>query len=156
MIKTTPHDHLQHSPSEQSMLKNPFMDTPYIPNISHILGALSIYDLENTVGKKLRKYNPNNTQEREKIIRTFVLKDLMYLSYRHRYYLILELEKALKTPKYNFAKEFKSDYDEHITMAWDETEIDDPRLFFEDILLLANEEWKDDLQKASLEDQSTW
>ncbi len=80
----------------------------------------------------------------------------MYLPYRHRYYLILELEKALKTPKYNFAKEFESDYDEHITMAWDETEIDDPRLFFADILRLANEEWKDDLYKASLEDQSTW
>ena len=40
-------------------------------------------------------------------------------------------------------------------MAWDETEIDDPRLFFADILRLANEEWKDDLYKASLEDQST-
>lgn len=138
------------------MLKAPFMDTPYIPNISHILGALSIYDLENTVGKELRKYDPNNAQEREKIIRDFIIKDLLYLSYRHRYYLILELEKALKTPQYNFAKEFESDYDEHITMAWDETELDDPRLFFADILRLANEEWKDDLYKASLEDQSTW
>lgn len=138
------------------MLKAPFIDTPYIPNISHILGALSIYDLENTVEKELRAYDPNTKQEREKIIRTFILKDLMYLSYRHRYYLILELEKALKNPKYNFAKEFESDYDEHITMAWDETEIDDPRGFFADILRLANEEWKDDLHKASQEDPSSW
>lgn len=30
------------------------------------------------------------------------------------------------------------------------------RDFFADILRLANEEWKDDLYKASLEDQSTW
>lgn len=138
------------------MLKAPFIDTPYTPNISYILGALSIYDLENTVGKELREYDPNNTQEREKIIKAFVLKDLMHLSYRHRYCLILELEKALKTPKYNFAKEFESDYHEHITMAWDETEIDDPRVFFADILRLANEEWKDDLHKASQENPSTW
>ncbi|WP_317845957.1 hypothetical protein [Pseudomonas veronii] len=41
-------------------------------------------------------------------------------------------------------------------MAWDETEIADPRGFFADIYRLANEVWKDDLQKASLEDQSTW
>jgi hypothetical protein len=41
-------------------------------------------------------------------------------------------------------------------MAWDETEIVDPRGFFADIYRLANEVWKDDLQKASLEDQSTW
>ena len=59
------------------MLKAPFTDTPYTPNISYILGALSIYDLENTVGKELRAYDPNNKQEREKIIRTFILKDLM-------------------------------------------------------------------------------
>ncbi|MBH3422913.1 MULTISPECIES: hypothetical protein [Pseudomonas] len=138
------------------MLKAPFIDTPYIPNISHILGALSIYDLENTVGKELRAYDPNNKQEREKIIRTFILKDLMYLSYRHRYYLILELEKALKNPKYNFAKEFESDHNAHITMAWDETEIENPRGFFMEIYRIANEEWKDELQKASLEDQHTW
>jgi hypothetical protein len=42
------------------MLKCPFMNTPYTPNISHILGALSIYDLEDTVGKELWKYDPNN------------------------------------------------------------------------------------------------
>jgi hypothetical protein len=46
------------------MLKAPFMDTPYIPNISHILGALSIYDFENTAEKELRTYTPNNTQEK--------------------------------------------------------------------------------------------
>jgi len=50
------------------MLKCPFMNTPYIPNISHIIGALSIYDLESTVGKELWKYDPNNEKDREKII----------------------------------------------------------------------------------------
>lgn len=137
------------------MLKCPFMNTPYTPNISHILGALSIYDLEDTVGKELRKYDPNNEKDREIII-SFILKDLMYLSYRHRFVLMSELRDVLDKPDFDFSKEFGSNYDEYITMAWDETEIADPRGFFADIYRLANEVWKDDLQKASLEDQSTW
>ena len=138
------------------MLKCPFMNTPYTPNISHILGALSIYDLEDTVGKELWKYDPNNEKDREIIIISFVLKDLMYLSYRHRFVLMAALRDVLDKPDFDFSKEFESDYDEYITMAWDETEIDDPRGFFADIYRLANEVWKDDLQKASLEDHSTW
>lgn len=138
------------------MLKCPFMNTPYTPNISHILGALSIYDLEDTVGKELWKYDPNDEKDREKIIISFVLKDLMYLSYRHRFVLMAALRDVLDKPDFDFSKEFESDYDEYITMAWDETEIDDPRGFFADIYRLANEVWKDDLQKASLEDPSTW
>ncbi len=138
------------------MLKCPFMNTPYTPNISHILGALSIYDLEDTVGKELWKYDPNNEKDREIIIISFVLKDLMYLSYRHRYVLMAALRDVLDKPEFDFSKEFESDYDEYITMAWDETEIADPRGFFADIYRLANEVWKDDLQKASLEDPSTW
>jgi len=138
------------------MLKSPFIDAPFTPLLSYILGALSVYDREETKGEVLWKYNPNDTNDREKIIRYFILEDLMYLSYRHRFALISVLRNALANPDFNFSKEFESDYDEHITMAWDETEIDDPRVFFEDIYRLANEDWKDDLQKASLEDQSTW
>ncbi|MFL1386325.1 hypothetical protein ACI77F_01465 [Pseudomonas tritici] len=132
------------------------MNTPYTPNISHILGALSIYDLEETVGKELWKHDPNKMKDREKIIISFILKDLMYFSYRHRFILISTLRDALDNPDFDFSKEFKSDYDEYITMAWNETEIADPRGFFADIYRLANEVWRDDLQKASLEDQSTW
>ncbi|PRW88850.1 hypothetical protein C7A11_09770 [Pseudomonas simiae] len=138
------------------MLKCPFMNTPYAPNISHLLGALSIYDLEETVGKELWKHDPNDHKDREKIIISFILKDLMYLSYRHRFILISALRDALENPDFDFAKEFENDYDEYITMAWNETEITDPRGFFVDIYRLANEVWKEDLQKANLEDQSTW
>ena len=118
--------------------------------------ALSIYDLEETKGEALWKYDPNDIDEREIIIKNFILKELMYLSYRHRFVLISILQDALNTPDFDFVKEFESNYDEYITIAWDETEINDPRGFFADIYRLANEVWKDDLQKASLEDPSTW
>ncbi len=138
------------------MLKSPFIDAPFTPKISYILAALSIYDLEETKGEALWKFDPNSPTDREIIVKEFILKELMYLSYRHRFVLISMLKKALNVPDFDFAKEFESDHDEYITMAWDETEITDPRGFFTDIYRLANEVWKDDLQKASLEDQSTW
>ena len=80
----------------------------------------------------------------------------MHLSYRHRFILISVLKDALDNPNFDFSKEFENDYDKYITMAWNETEITDPRSFFADIYRLANEVWKEDLQKASLEDQTTW
>lgn len=138
------------------MLKSPFTDALFTPKISYILAALSIYDLEETKGEALWKFDPNNPTDREIIVKEFILKELMYLSYRHRFVLISMLKNALNVPDFDFAKEFESDHDEYITMAWDETEITDPRGFFADIYRLANEIWKDDLQKASLEDQSTW
>lgn len=138
------------------MLKSPFADKPFEPTLSYILGALSIYDREETKGEKLWAYNPNNINDRETIIKLFILKDLMYLPYRHRYVLMTILKDTLTTPNFDFSKEFESDYDAYITMAWDETEIENPRGFFMDIYRIANEEWKDEFQKASLEDQSTW
>jgi hypothetical protein len=54
------------------------------------------------------------------------------------------------------AKQFESDCDANIYLAWDETEINNARGFFEDIYRLASEEWREDLHKASLEDQSVW
>ena len=125
------------------------MNTPYTPNISHILGALSIYDLEDTVGKELWKYDPNNEKDREKIIISFVLKDLMYLSYRHRFVLMAALRDVLDKPDFDFSKKFESDYDEYITMAWDEIEIADPRGFFADIYRLASEVWKTTSKKPA-------
>ncbi|MGU3308923.1 hypothetical protein ACLBW8_22020 [Pseudomonas sp. M5A4_2d] len=101
-------------------------------------------------------YDPNNEKYREQIIVLFVFKDLMYLSYRYRFVLMSVLKGALDSPDFDFDKEFESDYHAHIRMAWDETEIVDPQSFFADIYRLANEVWKDDLQRASLEDPSTW
>ncbi|MGC6369129.1 hypothetical protein [Pseudomonas sp. K2I15] len=138
------------------MLKIPFIDAPYEPKLSHILGALSIYDQEETKGEALWQYNPNNPGDREKIIRSFILNDLTYLTYRHRFVLISILKEALENPSSDFSKEFESNHEKHKIMAWDETEIDDPRVFFEEIYKLASDEWKQELQKASMEDQSTW
>ncbi|WLG90920.1 hypothetical protein [Pseudomonas cucumis] len=138
------------------MLKWPLYDLPFEPLLSYWLGGISTYDLEETLGVTLSAYDPNNKYDREKIIREFLLNDFDDLTYRHKFLMFKVLEDALKLPDFDFSTQFESDYDANTSMAWDETEIDDPRGFFEDIYKLASEEWKADLHKASLEDQSTW
>ncbi|POA31203.1 MULTISPECIES: hypothetical protein [unclassified Pseudomonas] len=138
------------------MLTHPFVNIPYVPVPLYLLGGISIYDREETLGEELWVYNPNEKNDREKIIKVFILPDFDYLTYRHRFVTFKMLEDILRQENFDFAAQFESDYDEPRTIAWNETEIDDPRGFFEDIYRLASEAWKDDLHKASLEDQSTW
>ena len=95
-------------------------------------------------------------KDREEIIISFILKHLMYLSYRHRFVLMCALKTELDNPDFDFSKKFENNHDEYKILAWNENEIVDPRGFFADIYRLANEVWKDDLRKASLEDPSTW
>lgn len=138
------------------MLKHPFVDMPYELKISSILAGISIYDREETLGEALWVYNPNEKNDREVIIRRFIISDFDYLTYRHRFLILELLRGILHQEDFDFSAQFESDYENPRVLAWDETEIDDPRGFFEDIYRLASEIWKDDVDKASLEDKATW
>jgi hypothetical protein len=138
------------------MLKWPMFDLPFEPLLSYWLGGISTYDIEETLGVALSAYNPNDEADREIVIRRFILTRFDDLTYRHRFLMVKLLETALKLPEFDFFGQFESNYDENTCVAWDETQIDDARGFFEDIYRLASEEWKNDIQKASLEDQSGW
>lgn len=108
------------------------------------------------MGEVLWNYNPNRQDEREEVIRKFILPSYDYLTYRHRFLVFKLLERILLDVDFDFSKQFESDYDNPRILAWDETEIENPRGFFEDIYRLASDEWKEDLQKAALEDPSNW
>lgn len=66
------------------------------------------------------------------------------------------LKHSLDSKDFNFHTFFEDNHDEYTSMAWNEDEIEDPREFFEEIYRLASDKWKDDLDKASQEDPSTW
>jgi hypothetical protein len=131
-------------------------DLPFEPMLSYWLGGISTYDLEETLGVVLSAYDPNNENDREIIIRNYILTRFDDLTYRHKFLLFKVLEGTLKLPEFDFSAQFESDFDENTCVAWDETQIDDARGFFEDIYRLATIEWKDDLQRASLEDPESW
>lgn len=129
---------------------------PFDASLNYFVGVFDIYDREETKGKALARFNPNEKKDREALIREYCLDPFNRLSYRHRYRLVETLLQALNTEDFNFHAYFEDDPEAYSKMAWDETEIADPRGFFVDIYRLANDVWKDDLEKAGLEDPSTW
>lgn len=137
------------------MLTNPHTNLPYAPNIGHFLGGIDIYDQEETLGEDLWKLNPNN-ENRVEIIRKYIIPHQSYLSYRHKYLLIRKLDSALKNEDFSFSDFFGVDIDNHSAIAWDASEIETPRTFFEDIYQIASDIWKLELAKAAAEDMSTW
>jgi hypothetical protein len=138
------------------MLTWPKFNTPFEPTIFFWLGGISIFDREETLGSALWAYDPNEKSDREEVIRSFILSRFNSLTYRHRFLLVEILKSHLLSRDFDFSSLFESDDDANIYMAWDETEIDDPRGFFEDIYRLASDEWGADILRASAEDQSTW
>ncbi|QQZ42374.1 hypothetical protein IF690_02210 [Pseudomonas sp. SK3(2021)] len=138
------------------MLKHPFLNIPYNPQLSVLLRGIEIYDREHTLGEELQEYNPNDIEDREKIINLYILPALNYLSYRHKFTLLEKLKTELKNENTDFSALFESDYDDPKTIAWDEADIINARGFFERILSNAEIIWHEELKKAASEDQSEW
>lgn len=138
------------------MLKDPYLNKPFNPRFSWLVGVFDVYDREETRGVELSVYNPNISDDREKLIKKYCL-NLPYLSYRHKLVLFEALESALEDSNYNFSSFF--DIDECETSRWPRGEwysLNSPRCFFEEIYRLAKEVWREDLEKAAGEDRSTW
>lgn len=138
-------------------MKSPFENValPWEPKISYFLGALEIYDREEE-GEVYLRYDPNVPSERKEVIEKFLIPDLEYLGYRHKYALLEVLKDALKDQSHDFSVQFENDYDECITMVWSNDEVENARLFFQDIYRVASEVWREDLHRASLEDRLSW
>jgi len=47
------------------MLKNPFTNAPFDADLKWLIGVFDVYDQEESRGKKLEKYNPNEKSDRE-------------------------------------------------------------------------------------------
>ncbi|RON01135.1 hypothetical protein [Pseudomonas brassicacearum] len=138
------------------MIKHPFLDIKYQPTVRGLIGAFDIYDREETLGLELEKYDVNVAGDRKALAKKYVAGNYDYLSYRHKFLLVAVLKSALRDGSYDFQSLLEHDCEStnRFPDYWDEME--NPRAFFEDIYSVLSDEWKDELLKASLEDQSTW
>ena len=138
------------------MLRDPYVNTEFEPDLMWFIGVFDVYDREETRGYELCVYNPNKFEDRQELIRKYSL-DLSYLSYRHKFVLVEELARKLRSKSYDFQSLFEIDEAETSRWPRDEWyELDDPRAFLSDVYTLANEVWAEELLKASLEDRSKW
>ena len=138
------------------MLRDPFVNEKFEPGLMWFVGVFNVYDREETRGVELEVYNPNNKSDRAELIKKYSL-NLGYLSYRHKFLLVESLAEKLGDESYDFQTLFEVDESEAGSWPRGEWyELDDPREFLQDVYSLAQEVWRDDLLKASLEDRTTW
>jgi hypothetical protein len=137
------------------MLKDPFLNCEYSPSIAEFVGIFDIYDLEDTLGAELEKYDINSKNDRAELIIKYITSGCKWLNYRHRYALTTTLKKALDDKKYDFQKLLEHDYDSHNSLPsyWDE--MASPRDFFQEIYDAINRDWKEDLAAAEQENSTT-
>lgn len=138
------------------MLKDPFLNEPFEPRLMWFIGVFDVYDREETRGVELEEYNPNDSSDREVLIRKYCL-NLPYLSHRHKLVLLENVKVKLEDPTYDFQLLFEIDPCE--ASSWPRGEwdcLEDPRGFFQDIYRLAMEVWEQDLAKAASEERSAW
>lgn len=128
----------------------------YLPTPSYFLGGFDIYDREETLGVELEKYDPEDQEDRIKLIENYCLNRYKNISYRHKFALLKSLENALLDSTYDFNALLEDDPEEHSSLpsGWDKMK--NPRAFFEEIFRLANIHWKKDLALASIENQIDW
>ncbi|KQT67187.1 MULTISPECIES: hypothetical protein [Pseudomonas] len=138
------------------MLKDPFLNEPFEPDLMWFVGVFDVYDREETKGVELEIYDPNDRADRSVLITKYCLNQ-PYLSFRHKLVLIENLEAVLKDSSFDFQAVFE--IDECETNSWPREEwysLENPRCFFQDVFRLAQEIWKEDLLMATNEDRSTW
>lgn len=135
------------------MLYHPNTSFPFVVTPQAFLGGFDVYDREETLGVELGTYDPNNNEDRCYVINTYCIPRLNDYSYRHKYILVKMLDDFINARKIYFNEVIEGDPEEHFSLPW---VIKEPKVFFEDILKIAKESWKDELHKASLEDQSQW
>jgi hypothetical protein len=134
------------------MFIDPGTMKPYVPTPAYFLACFDIYDREETLGEELEKFNPDDPVDREELIRKYCLP--MNRSYMHRFLMMRSLKQALQEESYDFDSFFQYDPEAYSSFpdGWDEMK--SSRNFFQDIFRLASIEWRDDLQKAEIEEQS--
>ncbi|MGL6247060.1 hypothetical protein [Pseudomonas sp.] len=138
------------------MLRDPFLDEEFRPDLMWFIGVFGVYDREETLGAELEVYDPNNKDDRAELIRKYSL-NLGYLTYRHKFVLVESLANKLNDESYDFQVLFDIDEDEAASWPRGEWyELENPRSFLQHVYALAQDVWKDDLLKASLEDRATW
>jgi hypothetical protein len=138
------------------MIKDPYLDEPYAPTVRELIGDFDIYDREHTLGLELDKYDINLSADRRMLARNYILVSYDFLSYRHKFLLVAVLKSALQDESYDFKVLLEHDCESTNLFPGGWGEMKSPRAFFEDIYGVLSDEWKDQLLKASLEDQSTW
>lgn len=129
----------------------PNSNCTFKPSLAFFLGEFDIYDREESLGEYLNRFNPNDRKQ----IR-FLLEQLFFdgsqvksLTAEHKKVLFERLVEALGEQSYDFKSVFELNEDECFCLPFD-WEVNDYRLFFEELYRLAIDHWGDELKALNV------
>lgn len=128
-------------------LKGPMSSADFQPDPTSLLSAFDIYDREESLGVELSKYDPNDFNQLNILMRDFCFSvDDDFYKPEYKAELIRVLAEALHDNSYDFATlVVVHEYNEHISLPYT-WEIHNPWQFFLNIYAIASEHWKSDLE----------
>lgn len=136
------------------MLRHPLFNQPYQPELRSCIAWFIGYDMPPELDAELSRYNPNDPEDREYLIRQYGLKRFYNQeNFRHRQRLVEVLETALADPDYDFEQIWEPVEDDYEFDQWPSSwpaVLDNSRDFFQRMLNAARELWHEDLTRASL------
>src|ERR1700712_5200715 len=102
------------------MFIDPGTMKPYLPTPTYFLACFDVYDREETLGEELETFNPDDSDDREKLITIYCLP--MRRSYKHKYLMFKCLELALQDENYDFGSLLQDDPEAYSSLpcGWDE------------------------------------
>jgi len=85
------------------MLCHPLCNQPFEPELRDWVSCFMGYDMPPERDAELSRYNPNDPEDREYLIRHHALRrDYPQQNFRHRHRLVQVLKAALDDPNYDF------------------------------------------------------
>ncbi|WP_409284647.1 hypothetical protein [Pseudomonas protegens] len=138
------------------MLRHPLHNQPFEPEIRDWVSWFMGYDMPPELDAELNRYNPNDPEDREYLIRHYgLMRPNARENFRHRQRLVEVLEAALDDPNYDFDQLWEPVEDDE-SYEYDQwpshwpAVIDNGRDFFQRLLIAARERWHEDLIRARL------
>ncbi|WP_210713145.1 MULTISPECIES: hypothetical protein [Pseudomonas] len=136
------------------MLRHPLHNQPFEPQIRDWVTWFMGYDMPPALDAELNRYNPNDPDDREYLVRHYgLMRHGSRENFRHRQRLVEVLQAALDDPDYDFEQIWEPIEDDYEYDQWPSNwpgVIDNSRDLFQRLLNAARERWQEDLVRAQL------
>lgn len=132
-------------------LTYPNTNIPFNPSPMYFLGEFDVYDREESLGEYLNQFDPNDRAEVNQLLRKLFFQGAraQVLTSAHKKVLVESLLGALRDPDYDFLSVFEPEEADTFCLPFD-WEINNGRLFFEEVYRLALEFWGAELDRQGV------
>lgn len=134
-------------------LFHPRSEIPFAPSPRYILGPFDVYDREETRGRLLDQYDPNDARQLEQLLDLYfftVYTEAHGYTLEHRSALTASVQRALADPKFDFASLLEVADDSDYFFLPSSWTFNNPRQFFVLAYTLLLKRWGEEFRQHGI------